>query len=630
MKGKFSKSKQITTAVISAIALATSLAYSNTAFAEENAKAEIATYFFDEVVVTATRTPVNEFKANANINVITSEDIAKNHYTDLSEALRSIPGVTIANYSLAGYDNSNGLKINGADEIVVLIDGVKMNVAGNKFSATMFKNLDNVERIEVLKGSASTLYGSDAKGGVINILTKKVKQNQSKIKITGGSYDTENYLLSTEGRDDDWSWRISRQKDILGDFKDGRGVTTPAYLNGDTTSIKLTKEFGEKSDLTFTYDGYQADEAYTALWEKDLKKGTIDNYDWKLIYNTKLDDKSTNQFSYMNSAFDTDYNKYFTNIKTYRISDQYTRQCSENNTLIAGFEFTQDKVVTFNNVKLTNRALYLQDTWGMDDRWTLTSGVRYDNNSGFGSHTSPSLNLGYTADDATNVYVGYSEYFIPPSPTNLYSAKYGNPNIKPETGNTVEFGINHRFDDTFVASAHVFQRDSTDRIGYISKLGKYTNVGDEKADGWDVQFKKQFSDALSGFVGYTHTNVDATAQRAENIDGYIPKGAWNIGLDYGTGKLDISLLGRGAIDRPGPQTSDAVDRFFPATTYWVWDIGFNYQATEDIKAFIKVNNIFDKFYAEHSNARYNWSTTPDEQWWSAPGRNVFVGMEYTF
>lgn len=93
-------------------------------------------------------------------------------------------------------------------------------------------------------------------------------------------------------------------------------------------------------------------------------KGSIDNYNWKLIYNTQIDDKSTNQFSYMNSVFDTDYNKYFTNIKTYRISDQYTRQWDENNTLIAGFEFTQDKVVTFNNVKLTNRALYLQDEWG--------------------------------------------------------------------------------------------------------------------------------------------------------------------------------------------------------------------------------------------------------------------------
>lgn len=630
MKRKFLKSKKLAAILIPTIALATSFTYANTAFAEENSKQEIDTYFFDEVVVTATRTPVNEFKANANINVITSEDIAKNHYTDLSEALRSIPGVTIANYSLAGYDNNNGLKINGADEIVVLIDGVKMNAAGNKFSAAMFKNLDNVERIEVLKGSASTLYGSDAKGGVINIITKKINHNQSKIKIIGGSYATENYLFSTEGRDEDWSWRISRQKDLLGDFKDGRGVTTPAHLNGDTTSIKITKEIGEKSDLTFTYDGYKADEAYTALWEDGLKKGKIDNYNWKLIYNTKIDDKSTNQFSYMNSVFDTDYNKYFTNIKTYRISDQYTRQCDENNRLIAGFEFTQDKVVTFNNVKLTNRALYLQDEWGIDDRWTLTSGIRYDNNSGFGSHTSPSVNLGYMASDATNLYIGYSEYFIPPSPTNLYSAKYGNPNIKPESGDTLEFGINHRIDDTFVASAHIFKRDSENRIGYISKIGKYTNVGDEKADGWDIQLKKQFSDAFSGFVGYTHTNVDPTDQRAENIDGYIPKGAWNVGLDYKAGKLDLSVLGRGAIDRPGPQTADAVDRFFPANTYWVWDIGINYQATDDIKAFIKVNNVFDKFYAEHSNARYNWSTTPDEQWWSAPGRNLLVGMEYTF
>ena len=90
------------------------------------------------------------------------------------------------------------------------------------------------------------------------------------------------------------------------------------------------------------------------------------------------------------------------------------------------------------------------------------------------------------------------------------------------------------------------------------------------------------------------------------------------------------MLGKGIIDRPGPQTADAVDNFFPATTYWVRDLGLNYKVSKTIKAYVKVNNFFDKFYAEHSNARYNWSSDPDEQWWSAPGRNFLVGMEYTF
>ena len=628
MRKRLSREK-MAMAVTAALALSTGLGWSGTVHAAEESK----TYFFDEIVVTATRTPVKEFDANANITVITSKDIEQKHYTNLSEALREVPGVTVNNYSLAGYYGSNAVRINGAEEVAVLIDGVKVNSAGAKFSASMLANLDNVERIEVLKGSASTLYGSDAKGGVINIITKKIDGEKSRVTLEGGSYNAGNYSFMNEGRQGEWSWRVSAQKELLSDFKDGRGVTTPAYLNADTNSVKVTKEFGDKADLTFTYDTYKADYKFMSLWDKLYKTGRTDNYTGKLIYNTRFDDSTTNQFSVSTNMYDDLYQQdsgslYATKVRTTRISDQFTKSFANIHVLTSGFEFTEDKVISFNDKKMTNRALFLQDEWNITKQWKLTSGVRYDNNSGFGSHTSPSINLGYKFDDKTNIFASRSDYFIPPSPSNLYNAKYGNPNIKPESGHTSELGINHRFDDTFVASAHVFKRDSKDRIGYIAP--KYTNIGDEKADGWDIQLRKQFSQNLSAYAGYTHTTVDATQQRAANVDGYEPKGAWNIGADYTAGKWDVALVGKGIIDRPGPQTADALAAFFPATTYWVWDVGLNYQASKAIKAYVKVNNIFDKFYAEHSNARYNWSSTPDGQWWSSPGRNIRAGVEYTF
>ena len=155
-------------------------------------------------------------------------------------------------------------------------------------------------------------------------------------------------------------------------------------------------------------------------------------------------------------------------------------------------------------------------------------------------------------------------------------------------------------------------------------------MGDEEARGWDVQIKKQFTPQLTSFVGYTHTIIDATDQRAKNVDGYVPRGAWNIGLDYNNKDFNASLYGKGVIDRVGPQTADAVDNYFPADTYFVWDLSMNYKVNKTAKLFVKVNNIFDKFYAEHSNARYNWSNDPEGQWWRAPGRSFLVGMEYAF
>lgn len=595
----------------------------------------------DSIVITATRTPVEASKANANITVITAEDIEKNHYQDLSDALRSVPGVYIASFAPAGYETSNSMKINGADEVVVIIDGVKVNSAGQKFSPSMLRDMKNIERIEVLKGSASVLYGSDAKGGVINIITKKIDTNHTTFGIEAGSYDKRQYSFSTEGRDGGLSYRISAQKDKSGDFKDGNGTTVPNELDASSISIKLAQELSDKHELGFTYDQYTADTKSKALWEQYLHDGDIDNYNWKITLQSDFDDKTSNFFALSNNMYDTNVeneyvdwytgnlvlDNYRTKIKTLRLTDQLTVEMSDKHRLTTGFEFTRDTVVSAGNVKLYNRALFLQNEWNLTDALKLTTGVRYDNNSGFGDHTTPSINLGYQIGDATNIYVGYNEYFIAPSPMHLYDAYYGNRNIEAETGDTKEIGINHQFDDTFSASAHLFWRNSENRIGFLYDTSRYGNVGDEKAHGWDVSLKKEFSDTVTAYVGYTHTTIDATEQRAPNADGYLPEDTVNIGIDYNENKWNVGVQGRANFERTGPQ-STAVGKFFPEETFWVWDIGVNYQADENTKIFAKVNNLFDKFYAEQSNALLGYGSAG--QWYTAPGRNFMMGVEYAF
>lgn len=618
--------KALSNAIMMSLLMSTSVVWGGTALAAEN----VPEYVLDTMVVTATRTPVEAFKANANVNVITNKEIKERHYQDLSEALRMVPGVYIGNYAPAGYDNSNNLKINGADEIVVLIDGVKVNNVSNKFSAVMLKNMENVERIEVLKGSASTLYGSDAKGGVINIITKRLEKITTYFRVDGGSNSVTNYYMGQSGKEKDWTWDANVSRNLSGDFKDGNGVTTPSSSKSTSTNFKVSKKLSDKHELTATYDSYKADYRYTALWEPALKKGKVDNSNYKFILNSNFDDNTSNILSFINLDNDTNFNNYKTKVNTKRITDQLSTQIG-NHLLTAGFEFSHDKVLSFEGKKLINRAYFLQDQYDITEQLKLTAGVRRDDNSGFGKHTTPSANLGYTFNkDRTNVYVSYSEYFIPPSPTNLWSAKYGNPNIKPESGNTKEIGLNHKFDDSLVLSAHAFKRYSENRIGFAKHLGKYANVGDERAHGWDIQLKKQFNPQVSSYVAYTHTTVDATEQRAKNVDGYVPKGSWDIGIDYDNKDFNASIIGKGIIDRMGPQTADAVDNFFPATTYFVWDANVNYKVNKNAKLYFKVNNIFDKFYAEHSNARYDWSKTPDGEWWRAPGRSFIVGMEYAF
>ena len=113
---------------------------------------------------------------NASVSVVTSKQIAQKHFNDVSEALRAVPGVVLGNYSASGQNySSNKVFINGSSNVVILVDGMRRNtngVSGSAVNLGTLTDMASIERIEVLKGSASTLYGSDAQGGVINIITK--------------------------------------------------------------------------------------------------------------------------------------------------------------------------------------------------------------------------------------------------------------------------------------------------------------------------------------------------------------------------------------------------------------------------------------------------------------------------
>lgn len=282
-----------------------------------------------------------------------------------------------------------------------------------------------------------------------------------------------------------------------------------------------------------------------------------------------------------------------------------------------------------NNLKITNTSYFIQDEWQFDEGWTFTPGLRYDHHSGFGDYVSPHIALSHTIDNHTTAYISYNKFFVAPSPTNLFSPKYGNPNMKPETGYSWEMGVRHQFDDSLHGDIHAFWRVSKDKIGYDRAIGKYANLDEEKAKGFEANVEKRFNENLTASLGYTFTDVGETSQRAKNVDGYIPKHAVVMKVKYAQDDMDAQLTVRGSISRPGPQTADALPNFFPKTTYWITDVSANYYVNDSIRIFGRVNNLFDVFYAENSNARGNWGGVPDE-WWTNPGRNYQVGMEVKF
>lgn len=215
---------------------------------------QLKSYNLDEVVITATKREENLTDANANISVITKDDIERMHYNTIEEALRTVTGIQFLDYNLPGY-NMSKVRINGSDQVVVLIDGVRVSMTGTgqTYPFHLVSDMENIERIEVLKGSASVLYGSDAKGGVINIITKKDTEPKTKITTSTGSFGKEEYKISTEGSLGDTSYRIYGQKAISGKFKDGNDIEWKAHDNSENIGVMLKQDLSDNANIILNY-----------------------------------------------------------------------------------------------------------------------------------------------------------------------------------------------------------------------------------------------------------------------------------------------------------------------------------------------------------------------------------------
>ncbi len=602
----------------------------------------------DQIVVTATRTPVTEFDAHANLSVITAKDIENRHYTTVKDALRDVPGAVILDYGTPGYDMSNSIRLNGSNQVVVLVDGVRVSQSDIlPLASTTFVPVENIERIETLKGAASALYGADAKGGVINIITKQTAEPLTKIRGEAGSFGAQEYAFYTEGKTDNkkLTYRINAKVNRLADAKDGHGNKIRQDLDAKTVGVFLRNEFSEGNDLSIGYNKYKSDFEYEdKFYDKEMKSGSTNTDEFTVSSNQKFNDRISNRITFKKLKFDHKYGGNVSDVAydldSWEIDDQLTAKLSDSNTLVFGLSYMRDKFDYdyVDKVKaygydsssalketITKKAIYLQDEWKFAKKWDLNTGLRYDKHSTAGSAFTPRFNLGYEADKNNNIYLSFSRFFVAPTAYQYFDVNYGNRNLKPEKGYNWELGWNHRFDDTAALATHVFYRSSHDAFGYDPMTYQTVNIEDETAKGFDVQFRKAFGNNFSGSLGYTYTNTKQTqpGSVSRNANGYIPKHAINLGLSYNSKKFDADLMARAALNRKGKG-----EGFFPAENYVIVDLAVNYKPIKELKAYIKVNNLFDKFYAEHS-AVGGWGV-PENAWYAMPGRSIVGGIEYSF
>lgn len=633
-------------------------------WAEETEKAETATKL-DEMVVTGTRTPHTLKDAPVETVVINREDIEQSNAQTVSDLVKTIPGL-----SAQGVDNIfgsassrvrlRGLSFNNGYGLI-LIDGQRMHAssasgAHGEYAVGLNQiPISMIERIEVIKGPSSVLYGSDAMAGVINIITRKVPD-----KATSGAGAQYGWYKVKEGLD----YYTDAVVTPTDEGKTRNTRTAYAYTGNkinDSAGFLISYSHEDSEGTGSTPYDYNRD---AAMGKVDVLltdmasgwiKGEISNYKRTSTSITEEDDYR------IAAGMDFDFSQnHKLMLKGYHYLDdfstssrgghigydqgelQYTWYTHAGHVLTAGTEFQRQTIdYTMNNsssgVTTTTTVLedvdtfsaYLQDEWTLFSKLTLVPGVRYDHHSTFGDSFNPKLNVMYKVLANTSLRASVGKSFKSPTIRQLYyDVPYwhspfwvaSNPDLEPEKSIGYSVGIEQwLFDNRGMINVTGFRNDIndmvvTDSTGQTyegSPLYIYENVDKATVQGVEVAAQFYPTDNFSVMAGYTYTDSE------DNESGlaltYTPNHEFTLSPAYEYEPWGLGASGT-LVYASEQYTDDANTRTQDAHT--VVDGKVFKRLSKVSKITLEVSNIFDADFGDERNVR--------------AGRIIMLGLDMEF
>lgn len=563
--------------------------------------------------VTAERIPSERLNTPANVIVITAAQIEANHYKSIQEAISHINGA---------YFSFNDWNLNGSSRVAVLVDGHRTDYT---------PPMQTVERIEILKGGASALYGSEAVGGVVNVITKTGSANETTLDFSTGSWHTHMYELMNQGTSDKFNWIIygGISKADAFDFKgNGKGISPLNEISDSDKKdvfLKMNYNINDRNSLELSYQH---------LGDRHNKNGQINSADPYYYYYDKANDLSLT-YNFKEDTATPGFLRYIDNYKVNRdplrtVEDYHTHLQGidyqngwkfGNHKIIAGLEYHRTKdfgwLLNYNHHKVNNTAYYLQDTISMGDKWTFIPGVRLDHNSNFGNQWSPKAAVNYRADDSTKIFASWGKTYRAPNIEELYDMDYGNANLNPEKGHSENIGVEHSFDDRSVIRVSLFQNKIDDLINISATDNQYTNRYSDKHRGVELSWAQQIDDNWSYDVGYIYTHTEGEPYNDPSWTIITaPKHSYHFGVHYNNGPFKANLFGIMGSSYVGIDGAGS-SRFDP-TNYARFDLNMSYDVTDWATIYFKGLNLTDKEYSYHS---YEYHL---------PGRFIMAGAKFKF
>ena len=640
------KVQSLRNAVIVSLLAGTTVVWGGTSFAAE----DLQEFALDDMVVTANRNESKMVDVPVNTTVISAEKIADRHYLDVADALKDVPGANVLDTGVGAGEKK--VVLNGDDRVLVLVDGKRVNFdmgaasGRSSYDLKMLPDVSLIERVEVIKGHGGALYGSDAVGGVVNIITKKMDHSYGKVSMGFGSQQARDAKAMYTVKEGKTGVMVAASKYKQGyyKYKDVADKTTKRWnkdsdYENEKVSLKIAQELTDTSNLEFEYNYTKADGNVPygyATTQSDKKTNNFGlKYDWL------LKDKDAGYVQLY-------YNKYkFLSSSTLEEKDkgfevQQAITASENNKLVVGASYRNAEASNDGrnyaakyNEKINNKAIFVSDQWEFTPSWTLDTGVRYDKHSTAGSKTTWSAGLNKKFDENSHAYFNWGQVFKAPTLDDLYynaSGMYGNPNLKAEKGDTWTIGYGTKIADKTSLNVNYFQSKLEDAIKWVD-IGNYEsevrNIAHQKKNGIEISVNHELNDNWDLEASYTHVRV-----RNDNNDGnvyvrdtsYLPN-MYRFGVRYHDDlwNADLFLRGGSGADTGVFKNSYGYDaQNYLDSSFITLDASVSYKATKDLSFYAKGYNLFNRAYAESagvSSATYKYP---------AQGRRFIIGAEYTF
>ncbi len=592
-----------------------------------------------DVLISANRQVESRTATSAANTVFTRSDIDRLQPTSVTDLLTRVPGVQVA--PTGGRGSLPGIFIRGtkAAQSLVLVDGVRIANATSGDSGLQFLDVDQIERVEVLRGSRSALYGSDAIGGVIQIFTRRASGpgEQPRLRLAAGSNHTWQRSLGLSGNDGATRFNLGASLDETA----GIDATGPSFASDQdhdayrnrSLNLSLSHTFGERFEAGLNlldsrgrseYDnpfGRFDPVTFESFGQKpytDFSVSSLGSYfdaqlndTWhsrlELAHSENRDDKR-DKLSDERSVFNT-----------YR--DQVTWQndlaLAEQHNVLVGGDWYEDRVhasTDFTEDSRWNRAAFIQHRYS-GERFSTELGVRRDQNQQFGGQTTWSGSLTLPLDARNDVLLSYSEGFRAPTFNDLYYPDFSNPDLKPERSKSYELQWRSQLTDdsrletslyrTDLRDAIIFGQDSIPHNVASARINGLEMSLDQQWGAWRSQLGVAFIDPRDRDTGHT---LARRARRTLSLD-----------LDRQFQRFEV-----GASWQAVSASYDDEANRNRLGGYGLLGLRGAWAATDELKLELKLDNLLDKGY---SRALYSYDGA--SYGYREEGRTALLSLTWT-